>query len=172
MDRVVTYLDNLFEDDYDLPVEWVIISPLAKGVDRIVARSILKKDNSRLQVLMPFSLDEYRNDFSDKYDLEEFNELLLKADPALTDNYINTQDSTSLPRTLGYLRVGKEVVDSCETLIAIWDGKTEESEGGTAEIIRYALERGRTILRIDAENPDTGATLLKNYLYKCYPYGS
>ena len=69
-------------------------------------------------------------------------------------------DSTTPPRTEGYLRVGRKVVDTCEILIAIWDSKTAKGKGGTAEIVKYALERKRTILWIDAENPYNEAKLL------------
>ena len=144
----------------NLPLEWIVISPLAKGADRIVARSILNKEHARLKVLSPFSLNEYRKDFTNPEDLKEFNELLKKADPPVVELGKNTSDLTKSQRSAGYLRVGREVVDTCEILIAIWDGKPAEGQGGTAEIVSYALERGRTVLRIDAENPTAPVKLL------------
>ena len=62
--------------------------------------------------------------------------------------------------------VGKKVVDACEILIAIWDGKPSRGNGGTAEIVNYALEQGRTILRIDAENPNAPIILLRAKKHK------
>ncbi len=162
VDKLVASIDQLIANPEDVPIEWCVISPLAKGSDRIVAKSILKKKNARLELLTPFPLDEYRKDFSDPEDLLEFNQLLQKADPPLTEPLEkNADQNNSKPRTRGYLPVGRKVVDACEILIAIWDGKPSRGKGGTAEIVSYALERGKTILRIDAENPKSPATLLR-----------
>ena len=161
VDKLVTSIDQLIGNPEDVPVEWCFISPLAKGSDRIVAKSILKKKSARLEVLTPFHLDEYRKDFTDPDDLREFNDLLQKADPPLTESNVrHSHSANTTHRSSGYLPVGRKVVDACEILIAIWDGKPSRGNGGTSEIVSYALERGRTILRIDAENPKSPATLL------------
>ena len=151
VNRLLTYPENLMNNQDNVPIEWTVISPLAKGADRIVAKSILKKESARLEVLTPFSLGEYRKNFTDPKDLQEFNQLL---------------ESASLhvempPSSEGYLPVGKKVVDACEILIAIWDGNPSQGKGGTAEIVSYALERGRIVLRIDTGNPNAQATLLR-----------
>ena len=162
VDKLVASIDQLIANPEDVPIEWCVISPLAKGSDRMVAKSILKKKNARLELLTPFPLEEYRKDFTDPEDLQEFNQLLQKADPPLTEPLDkNADQNNSKPRIRGYLPVGRKVVDACEILIAIWDGKPSRGKGGTAEIVSYALERGKTILRIDAENPKSPATLLR-----------
>ena len=156
VDNLVTYLDNLMHNQDNVPIEWTVISPLAKGADSIVAKSILKKEGARLEVLTPSPLDEYSRDFTDPDDLQEFNQLWNRA--AL---------HIALPKSSdGYLPVGKKVVDACEILIAIWDGKPSRGKGGTAEIVNYALEQGRTILRIDAENPNAPIILLRAKKHK------
>ena len=53
VDRLVAYLDGLFVKEKDILIKWTTISPLAKGADRMVARSILKLPNSRLKVFLP-----------------------------------------------------------------------------------------------------------------------
>jgi len=40
------------------------------------------------------------------------------------------------------------VVDHCDLLIAVWDGEPTSSRGGMAEIIAYAREQNRPILRV------------------------
>ena len=40
------------------------------------------------------------------------------------------------------------MVDRCDVLIAVWDGEPARGPGGTAEIVAYALERGRPIVHI------------------------
>jgi hypothetical protein len=142
------------------PIEWTVISPLARGADRIVARAVLKRPKSRLQVVTPFAVDDYRKDFVDPGDRLEFEELL-KLDSAPTQlrgNYGQPQDgddqaSGHVPRNLGYLRVGHRVVDSCEILIALWNGEQAGGRGGTAEIVEYAVDQGRVVLWINSAKP-------------------
>jgi hypothetical protein len=47
-----------------------------------------------------------------------------------------------------YRRVGHYVVDHCDLLIAIWDGQPARGRGGTADIVQYALDRHRRVLRV------------------------
>lgn len=161
VEQVVAYLDRLFSEEKSVVVNWTINSPLAKGSDRMVARSILKRPNSTLKVYLPFSLDEYRKDFVEADDLAEFNELLDKAQSPLNEVSVNTSGAGSLSRTKGYLHVGYAVANASEILIVVWDGKEAEGEGGTADIVQYALQRGHTILRIDSGNPTKTATMLR-----------
>jgi hypothetical protein len=64
------------------------------------------------------------------------------------------QDESCDPETQAELRfdayaaVGRYVVDHCDVLIAVWDGKPSASRGGTAEIVRYALQQDRPVLRV------------------------
>jgi len=44
--------------------------------------------------------------------------------------------------------VGQYVVDHCDVLIAVWDGQPSRGRGGTAEIVQYALEQNRPIIRV------------------------
>ncbi len=160
VDRLVVYLHGLFVKDKDILVKWTAISPLAKGADRMVARSILKLPNSRLKVFLPFDIDEYRKDFKKGADREEFEELFRGS----THEEIDSQEETEIfeqdQRNKQYLDVGYKVVDACEILIAVWDKNDARGEGGTGDIIKYALKWGRTILRIDSDNPSAPVTLL------------
>jgi hypothetical protein len=64
------------------------------------------------------------------------------------------QDECSDPKAQAELRcdsyaqVGRYVVDHCDVLIAVWDGEPSSEHDGTAEIVQYALERRRPILRV------------------------
>lgn len=163
VERLVVYLNGLFVKSRDILVKWTAISPLAKGADRMVARSILKLPNSRLKVFLPFDIDAYRNDFEKGADREEFEELLkvsIFQHQCSQEKPGNFKDDH---RNEKYLQCGKEVVDACEILITVWDGniaKGTGGTGGTADIVKYALTWGRTILRIDPNNPSAPATLL------------
>lgn len=153
------------------PLRWIVVSPLAKGADRIVARAVLnqRQDDGQtsLQVVTPFALQDYRRDFVDPADRAEFEELLA-LDPAptiLPHDYGLPQPGDSPEqlaakqerRNEGYYAVGRRVVDACEILIVIWNGQPAAGHGGTGDIVQYAVEQGRTILWIDSNHPDQPA---------------
>jgi hypothetical protein len=134
--------------DRRTPIEWVVISPLARGADRIVAREILTRPGARLQVIAPLPLDDYRTDFATPEDRAEFEALLCK-DPSPT-----LPDDADGDRGEHYLRAGYTVADACEILVAIWDGRPAAGRGGTADVVKYAADQGRVVLWIDANHPD------------------
>jgi hypothetical protein len=159
------------------PITWTVVSPLARGADRIVANAVLKLGNARLQVVTPFAVDDYRRDFKDPQDRAEFEELL-KRDASITElpgdygqhDEKDTPEQAEVKRTLrdvGYLKVGECVVDACEIVIAVWNGKpAAPSAGGasgnvgTRATVAYALERGRVVLWIDSEKPSNPPGML------------
>ena len=153
------------------PIRWSIISPLAKGADQVVANQVLARTQNvgkpRLQVVMPFSLNEYRRDFVDDNDRQEF-ERLLAFDPdfiVLQPDYVNrvaglSADETSVARNAAYRAAGHWVVDSCEILIAVWDGEQAAGLGGTGDVLGYALEQQRVVLWIDSKSPSRPPVML------------
>lgn len=56
------------------------------------------------------------------------------------------------PRTAAYGLAGRNVVENCDVLIALWDGKPVSGSGGTAEVVEYAREVGRSLFRINSES--------------------
>ncbi|MCU7812515.1 MAG: hypothetical protein KZQ77_15000 [Candidatus Thiodiazotropha sp. (ex Notomyrtea botanica)] len=162
IDNLIDRLAGLFGQCEQTPLEWVVISPLAKGADRLVAKSVLRYPASQLEVITPFPLEEYRKDFSDIEDLSEFDELFDKKRFLVE---LETDDSVSDNphlRNTAYLRAGKAVVDSCEILIAVGDGKPAKGMGGTGDIVSYALERGHIVLWIDTEEPAAEPKMLSH----------
>jgi hypothetical protein len=112
-----------------------ILSPLAEGADRLVAREVLKTPDSQLEVVLPLEKDDYKQDFELPESKAEFERCLAQA------RSIKQLPSTS-SRTEAYAQVGRYVVDNCDFLIALWDGKPAAGQGGTAEIVEYAREKG------------------------------
>src|SRR5476649_2467962 len=62
-----------------VPLAWTVISPLARGADRVVARAVLDQPDAHLEVVTPFPLAEYRKDFESAEDHGEFEQLLARA---------------------------------------------------------------------------------------------
>ncbi|HEY4308803.1 MAG TPA: hypothetical protein VGN12_05060 [Pirellulales bacterium] len=170
--------DHHTPQDRRTPLHWTIVSALAKGADRIVAKAVLDRPNSRLQAVFPFDLAEYRNDFDRPDDLAEF-ELLRPRDPSPTvlgssDDKDNTAEAIQKPpltdeqRNEGYMAAGRWVVDACEMLIVVWNGKAAAGHGGTGDVVAYALSHGRPVIWINSELPATPP----KWLVACKPDGA
>ena len=48
-----------------------------------------------------------------------------------------------------FLNAGKWIVSATDLLFAVWDGKQAEGIGGTADIVKFACERGNPVLHIN-----------------------
>jgi FtsH-binding integral membrane protein len=117
------------------PVRLGVVSPLAEGADRLVAREILRLEGSALEAALPLPPEQYVGDFTTPVSRAEFQELLEGASMV-------TVLAAGGNRDEAYLRVGQYVVDRCDVLIAIWDGLPARGQGGTAEIVQRARQRG------------------------------
>jgi len=124
------------------PVGLTALSPLAEGADRLVAERILARPAGELNVILPMDEAEYEADFTDSASRAEFRSLLARA------RTVHQLPCTS-NRKEAYAAAGRFVVDFCDILIAVWDGRPEEGPGGTAEIVRYAREKRRALAWID-----------------------
>ena len=158
VDDLIMRLDSYLKQHYSVPVEWNVISPLAKGADRIVARSIMRLANAELTVLTPFKIDEYRKDFVTPEDLSEF-EAFFKKNPKLVElspKEMNIHDASY--RKTCYVDVGESVVDACEILIAVWDREVENTSV-TTQVVDYARQQKKIILWINSRNPGAGVNI-------------
>ena len=133
------------------PLRWIAVSALAKGADIIVAEAVLARNHSQLQVVLPFAADEYADDF-DAPSLESFKRLLAQA---ASSRLAGALDADGSNRRLLYREVGELVVHQSDILIAVWNGKPAKGIGGTGDIVEHALRCGRTVLWVNAENPQT-----------------
>jgi hypothetical protein len=122
------------------PVELRLVSPLAEGSDRLVAEEALQAGYA-LCAPLPFPRAEYEKDFPDTVDT--FRTLLMKAEVLELDGGRGDDENSS------YAEVGRFVVRNCDLLIAIWDGRREKGQGGTAEIVRFAAQAGLPIWWIE-----------------------
>jgi len=150
-----------------------IISPLADGADRLVAELVMKKYDANLITILPFQEKLYKNTFIGNKEEEDDDKLLKKSQEEfdkLLINALNTKVHGEIEeikdndtkeeinrknnhRNECYFNVGKEVVDQCDILIAIWDGIEADgitNIGGTAYVVDYArnLKNPKPILHI------------------------
>jgi hypothetical protein len=127
-------------------VRLTVVSPLAEGADRLVARVVMRFDDAALEAVLPLPVSEYRRDFRELGSHEEFEELLREARLVVEAPQTETREQA-------YERVGRYVVDRCDVLIAIWDGNEAKGQGGTAEMVALANDRRMPIYWIDTR-PD------------------
>jgi hypothetical protein len=131
------------------PVIFTVLSPLAEGADRLVAREVLKVPGSQLEVVLPMDEDEYKKDFPKS--VPEFERLLRIA------ARVKTLTAPEGRRDEAYSAVGRYVVNHCDLLIALWNGERAAGRGGTAEIIEYAREIGCPLYRVNTQDPTSPA---------------
>ncbi len=126
-----------------------ILSSLAEGADRLVAEQTLTQPSARLVVLLPLSSGEYAKDFQTAESKAEFEGLLARADEVVE---LPPQPS----RRDAYRAAGLYILDRCDVLIAVWDGKDGQGASGTAEIVAEARRRGLPIAWVHAGNRKLG----------------
>ena len=104
---------------------------LAAGADQLFAACVLGL-GGQLPVIVPCA--GYESTFEPP-DLERYRRFLTAA--AHVDRL-----PFDRPGEDAYLAAGTTVVDRCDVLLAVWDGRPARGLGGTADIVRYARERG------------------------------
>jgi len=149
------------EPDRRTALRCEVYSALARGADRIVARSVMKMESSALVAIIPGTVEEYVQDFTTPADRQEFNGLIEKA-----SNH-DVLKRGGLPASAidveKYEQAGKDIVDACEIMIAVWDGKPARGIGGTARIIKYACSVHRPVIWINAINPGASPVMITGF---------
>lgn len=147
MDDTLKYSDHVF----------VVVSALAPGADRIVAEEVLGRAGSvpryppYLEAVLPLPEDDYIATFPTPGSKAEF--LRLKNGARSTVLLKKEKATTKEERDTAYEDGGRYVVNNCDVLIVVWNGKPSAGRGGTAEIVKYADEIGQSYFWI---NSDTG----------------
>ena len=147
-----TEVDKLFPEESRRSIERVrragttaisfrVLSPLAEGADRVVARAVLADPDARLDVVLPLAVEDYLEDFATEESRKEFEELhsrcrkpVLLRTRRIQDDRCDPGDQAELRRD-AYRQVGQYVVDHCDVLIAVWDAQPSRGRGGTTEIV-------------------------------------
>jgi hypothetical protein len=126
----------------------LLLSPLAEGSDRLVARVALEI-GVRLVVPLPLPQHLYEEDFSTDESRAEFNRLLGAAASAFVLPLMpgNTADGIAHhgdQRNRQYAQVGALIARQSQVFLALWDGITAEGHGdkvgGTGDVVRFRLD--------------------------------
>ncbi len=136
------------------PISYRVLSALAEGADRVVARAVLDNPGTRLDAVLPLAAGDYLKDFASEESKREFRELLaLSRHPVWLRARCIAEESCDPGTQAGlrrnaYKAAGEYVVDHSDVLIAVWNGEPARGRGGTAEIVEYALQQGRPVIRL------------------------
>lgn len=118
--------------------ELVGISSLAEGADQIFAERVLAA-GGRLTVILPAA--RYASTFPDGPARQHYEDLLSHAEEVFRLPFDE-------PAEQAYWAAGKEIVDRCDLLLAVWNSKPSGGLGGTADIVAYARTKGRPTIVI------------------------
>ena len=119
-------------------------TPLASGADQLAAESA-RASNFIIRALLPFAPDEYRKDFAQGAERDEYDRQLSLADSMFSlPGYRDEQDEA-------YVNVGKAVIAAADVLIAIWDGREGNGRGGTAHVVDLALGGSVPVIHIEVD---------------------
>lgn len=131
----------------DLVTEFVVVSSLAEGADRIVAEAGLAAGFS-LQAVLPFSPTEYARDFETQASRAVFKRLLDRA------SAVFDLKGAADERPRAYEAAGLFMLATIDLLIAIWDGEIAAGVGGTADMVDRAITDGILVVWIEPIHPD------------------
>jgi hypothetical protein len=140
--RVREVVVLLGESNPETPL--MLLSPLAEGADRLVARVALELGVS-LVVPLPMPRHLYEMDFKSEASLNEFADLIGNAAqwfalPAVDPSAGSCDPDDSEFRNRQYALVGAFVAKHSHILIALWDGLPSKHPGSTAQVVQFKLK--------------------------------
>ncbi|GAA2640213.1 MULTISPECIES: hypothetical protein [Streptomyces] len=118
---------------HDGPLE--ALSSLAEGADQLFA-AIALEYGADLTVVIPSG--DYEAAFEDAEALARYRGLKNRAAQEVRMDFARSTDEA-------YYAAGTYIADSCDRLVAVWDGQPARGHGGTAEIVAYARALGKPV---------------------------
>ncbi len=147
-----TKVGELFNVGGATPLQVRVVTSLAEGADRMVAKAVLQMDG-QLEVILPVPVSQYMVDFESPESRAEFEDLLAHAGPP-------REGPEFASRADSYAWASRQMVEGSDVLIAIWDGQPTRGKGGTADTVRYALATRTPVIWIPMDGSglkwDTG----------------
>ncbi|HEY2298849.1 MAG TPA: hypothetical protein VGH43_14035 [Jatrophihabitans sp.] len=157
VDTVRTALDGLrsactVSSTPTTDVGLTVISSLAEGADRIIAEVALSM-GAVLEVVLPLAVEDFVTDFADDASRLRFKQLLAQAESVTT-----VPGNPARPDA--YADSGEMVVQRCDALLALWDGRPSRGKGGTAEVVDTAGGAAKPVAWVAVAPPGVEAAPL------------
>ncbi|MGW0391998.1 hypothetical protein ACWDYJ_14135 [Streptomyces sp. NPDC003042] len=112
-----------------------VLSSLADGADQLFA-DIALECGADLTVVIPSG--DYEETFEDPDALAGYRRLKRRATQEVRMAFPRSTDEA-------YYAAGTYIADSCDRLVAVWDGLPARGHGGTGEIVAYARALGKPV---------------------------
>jgi hypothetical protein len=151
----------------DKPPAIAVISALAEGADRIAAHAAIALEQTvadgngagakfKLDVPLPFSAGDYKDDFSTDESRSEFDVLLKQARSVLAlpgerGRSDEPKQQAALRQNRSYEDAGLTLLNQSDLILAVWDGGASAGRGGTRELLDIAARSGTPVIHIDAK---------------------
>lgn len=132
--------------------EIVCVSHLAEGADTWFVEEALKM-NIPVEIILPFAVEEYKRDFSQK-GLNIFENIISKYPYEV---YGQLADSLVETRNKAYLNVSLYNAERCDVTIALWNGLESRGLGGTKDTIDYLVKNNKQFHWIKDESTGTNS---------------
>jgi hypothetical protein len=142
---IQSVLNRIIQEHINTEIQ--LFSALAEGSDQLVAEIALTYPGIKLIVPLPLPEEEYLQGFVSDIGRKSFHELTQSAKKVFT---LPEQEN----HTTAYESLGNYLLDHCEVLVAIWNGKYSSLKGGTGELVNKASQMGKLIYWIYADNGD------------------
>ncbi|MDP9177408.1 MAG: hypothetical protein M3O61_06990 [Gemmatimonadota bacterium] len=126
-----------------------VLSALAEGADRLIAKEVLASPGALLVVVLPIAQEDYVTDFVSAASRAEFLKLIERAHQVIE---LPPQPS----RNAGYQSAGDYVVSHCDVLMTVWDGRDAQGQGGTGATVALARRKQIPIVWVKAGNRKPG----------------
>ncbi|HEY1794374.1 MAG TPA: hypothetical protein VGG34_15775 [Opitutaceae bacterium] len=123
--------------------EWIALSSVAEGGDQAFVRQALAQGLS-WHAILPLPRAEFARDFS-ATEWARVEELLGDAEHVR----VITENGS---REDAYLDCGMATVDSCDLLVAVWDGEPARGKGGTADVVAYGRSLSKPLVIIHPQS--------------------
>lgn len=122
------------------------ITSLAIGADQMFGQIVLQ-NGGELEAVIPFP--GYERTFATAADRDAYELLLNQAAKVEVLSKTGSDEQA-------YFDAGKRIVDSCDLLLALWNGEPAAGLGGTADVVGYAIQIGRKVTHL---NPVTHSVI-------------
>ncbi|MES2302103.1 MAG: hypothetical protein V4521_08545 [Pseudomonadota bacterium] len=130
-------------------IGFALLSNFADGADRIAGRAALGLGWA-LDALLPFPRDDFARDFENEPDLAAF---IAQLAQARSQSHLQPARGPEDDGTAGYERAGREILDRCDLLVAVWDKAPARGRGGAAQIVAEAIDREIPVAVVDPRGP-------------------
>lgn len=132
-----------------------LLTALAEGADRLavkaaerIKKSAFSESKKRMPLgsaqlkigaILPLPVSEYQKDFSSAKSLQEFDDMLERADWHYEPELTSSSLAESGARDECYRTNGLFIARHSQLIIACWDGVVKETVGGTSDIVNFSL---------------------------------